>query len=543
MTRTRNSAALALTFAVLLLVFFVFSVPSVNATTVDDLDSLLEEDISSGAIPLPDTNTSIAEEPMPEDPNLEDPNPENPNPENPDPEDPVEPPVKQGLVEENGFIYYYNEDGTLFNGGYKVVETDGKRVHYYFQEDGTAYTDGYLNFQVNGEQYYFFFQEDGSAFTGGYKEVMLDGKLCYFYFLANGQGFKTGYKTVMIDDVKYYFYFGSDGQAVTDKLIDIPLGDRTAYMLFCEDGKAYTDGYKELAGETATDYYYFLRNGQAFTTGYKTVKIDDVTYYFFFEENGKAFTGGMKDVPFGNQAYCYFFLEDGKALTADWVSQDDGKHYFQANGRAARDAFLTIEESRYHFGETGAVSTGGWFCVGDGYYFADENGILSTDTIVGNYKLDQNGKSRTKYQILEYVNRLTNKEMTDQEKIDALYYWLYRSNIYYSSSYEHIQAGWDWPDGWIDTFASDMMNNQYGNCFKYAAFLSLMIREATGLPVTIYHGRLPLGSPHGWLTVLQDGELFAYDVQQARQGEPAAVCYKAPYPLERLIDGIGTELQ
>ena len=51
MTRTRNSAALALTFAVLLLVFFVFSVPSVNATTVDGLGSLLLEDISSGVIP------------------------------------------------------------------------------------------------------------------------------------------------------------------------------------------------------------------------------------------------------------------------------------------------------------------------------------------------------------------------------------------------------------------------------------------------------------------------------------------------------------
>lgn len=315
-------------------------------------------------------------------------------------------------------------------------------------------------------------------------------------------------------------------------------------VIYCynEDGTHFSGGLKELVGENSTDYYYFLGNGQAFNSGYKTVIMGDSAYYYFFEENGKAFTGGLKEVSFDSQSYSYYFGEDGKAVTSSWVTHNGTKYYFQANGRAVQDTFAVIHEHRYYFDEKGRVVIG-WFCVDDSYYYADENGVLATNTIVGNYRLDENGKSRTKYQILEYVNELTDESMTDQEKIDALYHWLLTSDIYYFNSYEHIKTGWNWPAGWIDVFAANMMNNQRGNCFKYAAFLSLMIREATGLPVIIYHGRLPLGDPHGWVTVYQDGAWYVYDVQQAIQGEPSSVCYKAPYPLARLIDGVGTVLQ
>lgn len=44
----------------------------------------------------------------------------------------AEPEVKQGLVEENGKLYFYQDDGTAFTGGYKVITQDGKRTYYYF---------------------------------------------------------------------------------------------------------------------------------------------------------------------------------------------------------------------------------------------------------------------------------------------------------------------------------------------------------------------------------------------------------------------------
>lgn len=563
MGRARIGAAWVLSFSLLLLVFFVFRVPSVSAATVNDVDSLVSESLTPEAPVSPDTNIEGAgseevmsantdsensdpenpdpenpdpENPGPENPDPENPDPENPDPENPDPENPDEPAPKQGLLEENGFIYYYKEDGTPFTGGYKEVAVDGivrryffqedgtaftggykpfdlngKRVYYYFQEDGTAYTGGYLAFQVNGEQYYFYFQEDGSAFTGGYKEITLDGRLCYFYFLANGQGFKTGYKTVMINGKKHYFYFGSDGQALTDVLKEIPLGKRTAYMLFGTDGKAFTNGYKELSGGASTDYYYFLQNGQAFTTGYKTVKIDGTTYYFFFEENGKAFTGGLKAVPFGNQNYYYFFQNNGKARVSDWGTQGTSRYYFQANGRAAK----------------------GWFCVGNGYYYADNTCAVSTNTVVEGYRLDANGKSSTKYRINEYVKQHTNNSMTDQQKIDALYNWVLNNSMVYIRSYEHVKADWKWENGWVDDFAARQMDKWGGNCYSYAAFTGMLIREATGLEVKVYQGQTPSASGgltyHGWTSVKQNGTWYVYDVElQKHSGFASYLCYKVP---------------
>lgn len=484
-------------------------------------------------------------------------------------------PAKLGLTVENGNIYFYNKDGTLFVDGYKEVTVDGitkyyyfqkdgsaftegympfnkngKRVYYYFQEDGTAYTDGYLSFEVNGKRYYFFFQQDGSAFTGGYKEITIDGNLYYYYFLANGQGFNTGYKTVMIGNKKYYFYFDSNGRAVTNDLKSISLGTRTAYMLFNEDGKAFTNGYKEIVNNEATDYYYFLSNGQAFTTGYKTVKIDNATQYFYFEENGKAFTDGLKEVPFGNLSYYYFFNKNGRAQTSNWETVNGASYYFQSNGRAPKNTFLTIKDNIYYFGSNSAVTTGGWFCVGKGYYYAADDGSLSTDTVIEGYALDSAGKSTTKYRIIQYVNEHTKANMTDQEKIDALYDWVLYNSMTYIRTYEHTRADWVWKDSWVDDMASSQMDNWGGNCFRYASFLGMLIHEATGLDVTVYHGYTPGATvaltPHGWVTVNQDGILYAYDVElQKHSGFSKARCYKALYSetsKSMHVQGIGTNL-
>lgn len=479
--------------------------------------------------------------------------------------------VRQGLVEEDGNIYYYNEDGSAFTGGYKEITVDGatqyyyfqedgtafnkgykpfskngKRVYFYFQQDGTAYTDGYLSFVVEGKRYYFYFQEDGSAFTDGYREITIDGNICYFYFLSNGQGFNTGYKTVSISGKKYYFYFGDDGRAVTDTMETIPLGSRTAYMLFQHDGKAYTNGYKEIKD----DYYYFLSNGQAFTTGYKLVKIDGVTYYFYFENNGKAFTDGLKNISFGSDSYYYFFRSDGRADISTWETVNGNKYYFQSNGRAAKNAFVTLDGSIYYFNNEYKIATGGWFCVGDGYYYADQNGALATDTVIEGYKLDSVGKCATKYRIIQYVNKYTKSSMTDQEKIDALYNWVLKNSMVYIRTYEHTKADWVWKDSWVDDMAASQMDNWGGNCFRYAAFLGMLIREATGLEVTVYHGYTPGAyvalTPHGWITVNQNGKLYAYDVElQKHSGYSASRCYKVLYSQSSTslhIQGIGTKL-
>ena len=139
--------------------------------------------------------------------------------------------------------------------------------------------------------------------------------------------------------------------------------------------------------------------------------------------------------------------------------------------------------------------------------------------------------------------------MTDQEKIDALYDWFWTNGMYYQSSYEHIQADWTWPDGWVDDFAVSMLDNWGGNCYRYASLSGMMFREATGLPVTVYHGiQVVNGSTfhHGWVTIEQKGKLYLYDVELDKfAGSPTSHCYKSLYEgctLKEYTKGVGTNL-
>ena len=305
------------------------------------------------------------------------------------------------MVDGKTAYYCFQEDGTAFTGGYKVLTMDGKRQYYYFMEDGRAYTDGYLAFEKDGNQYYFFFEEDGKAFTGGLKEVQLNGETYYFYFLSNGQGFHSGYKTVTVNGKRYYYFFGSDGRALTDQMQTIALGSRTAYFLLQDNGAAFTGGYKEIRQGGKTDYYYFLPNGQAFTTGYKVVKIDGATAYFYFESDGKAFTGGLKTVPFGSSSYVYCFQSTGRALTGTLQNLNGKLYYFQENGRGAKSAFVTVGDRKYYFDGTSTAVMDGWFCVGRGAYYAVD-GVVQTDTVVEGYELDSTGRSASKYRMIKF---------------------------------------------------------------------------------------------------------------------------------------------
>lgn len=239
----------------------------------------------------------------------------------------------------------------------------------------------------------------------------------------------------------------------------------------------------------------------------------------------------MKNVPFGSVSYPYFFQANGRAKVSAWGTINGAKCYFQANGRAAKSAFLTISNKRYYFDNNCAVRTNGWFCVGDGYYFADSNGALSTNTVVEGYKLDAAGKSSTKYRIRQYVAQHTNDSMTNQQKIDALYNWVLKNDMVYIRSYEHVKADWVWKDSWVDDMATSQMDKWGGNCYRYASFLGMLIREATGLEVRVYQGRTPASGGgltyHGWPAVNQNGTWYIYDVElQKHSAFPSYLCYK-----------------
>lgn len=304
---------------------------------------------------------------------------------------------------------------------------------------------------------------------------------------------------------------------------------------YYEVGSPFTGGYKALVTDGHTDYYYFLPNGQAFTGGYKALEVDGQLCYFYFEEDGKAFTGGLKEVTLGQQTHTYYFQPDGRAMTSVWLELPQGLCYFQANGRAVRDDFLTLDGRSYYFDEEGALVTGGWFALDreQAFYYADPSGVLATDTVVEGYRLDETGRSATKYRINQYVNAHTEPTMSNEEKIRALYDWVLHNDMVYIRTYEHTRSDWVWKDSWVDDMAAQLMDTGGGNCFRYAAFMGMLIREATGLPVNVCRGHALTGgvyfTSHSWCTVLQDDQWYIYDVELQKFAEvTSAICYKVP---------------
>lgn len=510
--------------------------PSVRAAAEDGALSGAEEEPSDPQDPDgPQDPDDPGDPDVPEDPETPE-DPEDPQDQD-DPQDPEEPGIPddpdvpevpqgpRGLTIEDGSPVYYLDDGTLFTGGYLPVETDGEVSYYWFGADGKAFTGGYLSGRVEGVTRYFYFQEDGTAYTGGYKAFSLDGKRVYFYFQEDGTAFTGGYKAFSQGGKQYYFFFQ-------------------------KDGTAFTGGYKEITLDGKKCYFYFLANGQGYNTGYKTVSLDGKTRYFFFQKNGKAFTGGLKSVSFGSLSYYYYFQSSGQALTSGFRTVNGTDYYFTENGRAARDTFTAVDGSPAYFDSSYARVSGGWFRVGDGYYYADEKGVLLTDTVKEGYRLDASGKCPTKYRILQYVDEIVSPSMTDQQKIDAIYDWILHSRLTYLRTYEHVSSSWVWEDGWTDDMAASLMDRQGGNCYRYASFFGFLVHEATGLPVTVYHGMTPGMSVdrtyHGWTVVKQDGIWYSYDPELQKFSDfTRDLCWKRLYSQSfgtLYFDGAGVNL-
>ena len=435
-----------------------------------------------------------------------------------DPEDPTEV-IETKIIEELSRVY---------REGQELLKKDGKYYLFYSEGNWTG-TDYHVCYAM-ADSIYGPYTIKGTILesadanlvgTGHHSTLQLkDGQYVMVYHRQSIPFIGFGYRQVCVDN-----------------------------MLFNEDGKAFTQGYKEVKNGNKTNYYYFLMNGQAFTTGYKIVKINGATEYFFFQNDGTAYTKGFKSVPFGNASYYYYFQENGKACKSTWkTTSSNNSYYLQDNGRAAKNTFLKINKNLYYFNGSSVMKKDGWFKVGKGYYYAENNGCLVTNKVIEGYKLDSTGKSETKYRIIQLVNKHTNDSMSNQEKIKALYNWVLTNNMTYIRTYEHTKSDWVWKDSWVDDMAKSQMDNNGGNCFRYAAFLGMLIREATGLPVMVYHGQTvgtstPL-TPHGWVTVYQDNVWYVYDVELDKfSNYDSSFLYKVHASKSNIhLQGVGTKL-
>ena len=149
-------------------------------------------------------------------------------------------------------------------------------------------------------------------------------------------------------------------------------------------------------------------------------------------------------------------------LTPGWATIDDKKYYFDQNGRTLTKGIHIIDDKLYYINQQGDIATNGWiqdnnkwyycipesqtlatgwFLIENNYYYFYNSGEMASDTMIGNYYVDNNGIWIPGY--------------TKSGWIQTNQHWWYRKSdgSYYYSTFQNINGKWYYfdADGWMVT--------------------------------------------------------------------------------------------
>ena len=275
-----------------------------------------------------------------------------------------------GLFMEGG-TRHYTKDGVLTSGWY--IEGDN---HYYFDDDGTGYNGTVKVDEVD-------MRFDNGLHVGGYTGFITksDGKV---YHYTNGQ---KDYGWVYVGDDLYHFSTDTGVRTTgTHVSPDDEARAKGAYYDFDEDGRTlrgYFNGFgyyywagvprrndwvKNGADPDPDAWYRTNTNGHFVTDGsgketfnltlngvtYKAVKIEcDGVVYTFNNANGKLLKG---DFVLKNGNWYYYWA--GQPVNNGWFEMDGNTYYAYADGHLATGS-NTIGGKTYMFTAQGALVKSG----------------------------------------------------------------------------------------------------------------------------------------------------------------------------------------
>ncbi len=147
----------------------------------------------------------------------------------------------------------------------------------------------------------------------------------------------------------------------------------------------------------------------------------------------------------------------------------------------------------------------------DGHLYWVSDGTFIRNQNMGGFYFNENGWYTTGDEELdgmlnELVDRLTTESMSRDEKLRALYNYV-RDNFTYLKR-PLIETG---QTGWHAEYAKYFLTNGKGNCYNFSATYCLLCQEL-GLPAYTVVGSV-LNSPHGWVEIVLDGEVYMFDTQ------------------------------
>ena len=213
-------------------------------------------------------------------------------------------------------------------------------------------------------------------------------------------------------------------------------------------------------------------------------------------------------------SYTLRCLDKNGNLISSYISNT--KYYH--NGALA-DGKITVNGQTYNF-DKGLFRSGYQKIIGKRYYY-NSKGMVVKNTIVGSkregwYYADKNGvccESEEMRLAAEYMMTYCKGDTLNQKMKSGFLYMA--KNFPYHRTYDHPKKASDLP-----ALAIDLFKNKKGNCFRYAAAFACTARIA-GYRSRVVIGDV-LGSPHGWVEVLVNGEWLICDPDAQHPG------YKVP---------------
>lgn len=155
---------------------------------------------------------------------------------------------KNGIVEENGALYYYINNVKQTTIGFV---TAGDSKYYISNSSGVLYANKFFDADLDGETGTFYAGSDGKIKAGGSFYAYLDGKRSMFYADANG----FIQKNQLIKIGKYRYFFTENGSLSTGSGLHIMRfpGEKYFYLVQ-RNGIIKEPGYKVILKANRKEY-------------------------------------------------------------------------------------------------------------------------------------------------------------------------------------------------------------------------------------------------------------------------------------------------
>ena len=338
----------------------------------------------------------------------------------------------------HGIWYYYGDEGKAASG---LTQING--TLYYFSEDGRLYQDQTIT--VDGKSYYC--NLDGIAVElQNNRWTKVDGK---YRYVKDGQALTNCVEKIG----DFYYGFDSDGYMFADEqfnLLDLESGN-TCYYRAHEDGHLYRNewymNYKGLwyyFGDDAKMYFGLREvNGILYYFGSRmyqdeSVTVDGKNYYCKSSGEAVELSKNGWNLVDGN----YLYVKDGQLLRECLEKIGDAYYYFGYSGVMLSDTTFGLPntEGEYRVHADGSLYISQWYQINGYWEYYDETGLRKTGWL---------SLSNTWYYLNEYGWMVTGWQIVDGtwyffdgSGAMAVGWCLVGNNWYYLSGSGAMVTGW-----------------------------------------------------------------------------------------------------